>query len=80
MVVVDDDCGTSGGRRRRDAPSFLKRMPGLGQAARPGWRGGSRCGVPSSGPNWPVFSTDEYGPCWTCVNTPSFSARRVLVT
>jgi hypothetical protein len=62
MIVVDDDGGT-GGDSGRSAPSSLGRAPGLGQATRPDWRGG---GAPSLGPSWPVFSADEYDPCWAC--------------
>jgi hypothetical protein len=57
-----DDIGGGG----HGASLLLGCAPGLGQAARLGWRGGSGVGVPSLGPNWPVFSADKHGPCWTC--------------
>jgi hypothetical protein len=65
-MVVDDDGGTGGG----GTPSSLGHAPGLGQATRLGWRGGSGGGAPSLGPSWPIFSANEYGPCWACDSTP----------
>jgi hypothetical protein len=45
-------------------PPWACAQPRAGREAR--LAGGSGGGVPSLGPNWPVFSTDKYGQCWTC--------------